>query len=164
MPSKPPRPRMARQSQRNNRVLITNISRGMIFWAEVLNREARGSEQRHNVPSPWLIVSTGRIHRRLPIVQAVPLTSKIAKDTGDFRHFRIKLLDSELTHYDISGEAPPDRPLNIGGQLALTEQLRVLSHDRLLGDPVAQLSSKGIFSVEAGIRYVLFSGRSAVNR
>lgn len=149
------RPEMVREKLRNGRTFIRNISRGMIFWAEVGPGEARGSEQNHKVPSPWLVVSTERIHQRLPIVQAVPLTSKIEKGAGEFRVFRIKLLESEIQYFDIPNPgAAPDRPLNPGEQLALTEQMRVLAHERLLGDPVAQVTSRGIFSVEAGIRYV----------
>lgn len=147
-----PRPSLSR-SQVSNREFVAGIERGMIFWAEVLPNESRDSEQHHQVPSPWLVVSKDSIHRRMPIAQAVPLTTKIDKGGGDFRHFRIKIPTSQIIYYDV---APPDRSLRVAqDQLVLTEQLRVVAHARLLGNPVAKLAKQAMSAVETGLRYVL---------
>ncbi|MBI4700265.1 MAG: type II toxin-antitoxin system PemK/MazF family toxin [Deltaproteobacteria bacterium] len=139
------------RERRDGRVFIRNIERGMIFRAEVLLAEARGSEQTHYKPTPWLVVSSDAINRRLPIVQAVPFTTKLHKGEGQFRAHSIRVLALHVTRFATTAGTAP---LHDGDQLALTEQLRVLSHDRLLGDPVGRVSKQALFSVEAGIRFV----------
>ena len=121
----------------------------MVLWATVPVAHALGAEQRHDVPSPWIILSTAQVHERLPIVQAVPLSSKLDKGEGPYRAYRIRILEREITHYDVP------KGLRAGDQLALTEQTRVLSHDRLNGDPIAMLSSGAVESVAAGVAYVM---------
>jgi len=133
------------------RTFIKGIQRGMVFWANVLPGEARDHEQHHAIPSPWLIVSVKRLHQ-LKIVQAVPLTSKLAKGDGDFRVHRIRLQPSHLSRYALP---PGEKGLNDGDQLVLTEQLRVLAHARLIGNPVAKATIEGLSYVEAGLKYVL---------
>ncbi|MFW6031633.1 MAG: type II toxin-antitoxin system PemK/MazF family toxin [Myxococcota bacterium] len=122
----------------------------MVFWATVWKREAVGSEQRHDFPSPWLIVSSDNLHSVMPIVIAVPLTSKLQKGDGAFRVHRIRI---PLTQ--ISKLQSQEKQLNDHDQLALTEQVRVLSHDRLKGQPVAMVKPQALYSVEAGLRHVL---------
>jgi len=142
---------------------VKGILRGMIFWAEVFPKEGRGSEQVHYGPSPWLVMSADAIHQRFPIVQGVQLTSKHGKEGppgSPYRQHRIRILASQITHYQVaappsgSNPMPPDKNLDPTDQLALTEQARILSHARLLGNPVAQVSPRALFSVEAGLRYV----------
>lgn len=152
-PGPPAQPRLERQ-EIEGRVLIKGIQRGMIFWANVLPIEAKDHEQNHDVPSPWLIVSVKRIHAQ-KLVQAVPLTSKLHKEQlagEDFRVHRIRLNPTHLTHYHL---ADGEKPLNDGDQLVLTEQLRVMAHRRLVGNPIAKVTIEGLTYVEAGLRYVL---------
>lgn len=149
-PSRPPRrpqPQLVREPGR-----VRGIERGMIFWASVTPMEARGSEQRHDDPSPWVVMSRDSIHQNLPIVQAAPLSTKTDKaDNPAFRKYRIFVPEEEVETYVLpAGE----RGLH-GSQLVLTEQARVMSHDRLVGSPVARLSKGALFSVESGLRFVL---------
>jgi mRNA-degrading endonuclease toxin of MazEF toxin-antitoxin module len=133
-----------------SRQRIVGINRGMIFWAVVDSTIAKGSETMHDVPTPWLIVSSDNIHRsKWAIVQAVPLTSKI-EQREKFRNARILLPDAEIKRY-----IGVSNPLRKGDSLVLTEQLRALSHDRLKGDPIAQVSGNALGAVEAGIKHVL---------
>ena len=119
----------------------------MIFWATVLPTEARGSEVRHETPSPWLVISSDKVNARWPIVQAVPLTSKVDKKDG---LARILIAAEEITPF--TGVA---KVLRRTAQLALTEQTRPLAHDRLEGDPIAEVSLAALLNVEAGVRYML---------
>lgn len=128
-------------------VFVRGIERGMIFWADVQVRETRGSEQHSQ--RPWLIVSHVSIHGRMPIVQAVPLSSQLAKEER-FRNHRIRIPEKDIL--PITGST--GQPLS-GDSLALTEQLRVLSHHRLIGEPPARVAAVSLYSIEAGIRHVL---------
>lgn len=130
---------------------IVGLKRGMIFWATVRRAEAQGSEQSHDYPNPWLVVSADIIHGTFPIVQAVPLSSKLAKETG-FRSHRIRIPISDISLYaPLAGV----KSLDAQDQLALTEQARVLACQRLNHQaPIAHISSSAMASVEAGIRYV----------
>ncbi len=155
-----PRPQLFREKRAardgTKTLWIHKIQRGMVFWAEVRSKEARESEQNHDLLTPWLVVSRKEIHQRLPIVQAVPLTTQLHKDSGDYRNHRIRVLASEVINYDIQNPgAKPDKPLDAQDQLALTEQTRVMAHVRLAGDPIAILPPKALLAVEAGIRYVM---------
>lgn len=132
-------------------IFVEGIKRGMIFWATVSQKAAEGSEQWHDVPSPWVIVSNDAIHSKLRVVQAVPLTSKLHKGDGPFKKFRIEILESGIDKYTASGI----RALDPGNQLALTEQLRVLSHARLQGGPIAALLPAALGSLDTGLIFVL---------
>lgn len=133
-------------------VQIHGIDRGMIFWAEVLYDETRGREQFSETPRPWLIVSSNAVHQRHPIVQAVPLTSPTTSKAESFRRARIILLDSHIHRLPV----PQGKTgLPSGDSIALTEQLRVLAHSRLIDDPIGRLSKQALYSVEAALAFVL---------
>lgn len=128
-------------------VHIDGIRRGMIFWVDVPGIETRDSEQYHDIESPWLVVSADVVHQRLPIVQAIPLSTKLHKADA-FRGARIRILASQIV-------ALKGRALELNDQLALTEQLRVLAHQRLNGDPAAIISDVAMMTIEAAIKYVM---------
>lgn len=122
--------------------------------ASTSHKEVHGSEQGHDQPSPWLVVSSDRLHTRFPIVQAIPLTSQLQKQE-QYLEARIRIAGSAIVHMTV---APSTRPLAVADTLALTEQLRVLSHERLLSDPIARISKSAYYAVEAGIKHVLGMG------
>jgi mRNA-degrading endonuclease toxin of MazEF toxin-antitoxin module len=132
------------------RVFIKKLRRGMIYWATVAPKEAQGSEQNHPVPSPWVIVSANKIHSSLPIVQAVPLTSKVHKAADGYLAHRILIDAPSVVAFPESKATPLT-----GDSIALTEQVRCMSHSRLLGDPIGELSPLALSMVDAGVRYVL---------
>lgn len=138
--------RVARRKDSNGHDRVDGIQRGMIFWASVTPAESKGSEQTHDQPSPWVIISADHLHQRLPIVQAVPLTSQLHQEEK-YRRARIRIPDAMIDRYP---DASP--PLQPGDSLALTEQLRAMSHSRLKGEPIGQLKKQAILSIEAGIR------------
>lgn len=134
--------------------MIRELERGMIFWGEVLKGESRGSEQWHDqaTPCPWVIISADIVHRRLPIVSAMPLTSKVEKDQNEyFRHYRIRVPEKLVCRYNLR---PGETQLR-GESLALTEQTRVLAHERLIGDPIAYLDARMLAALEAGAKAAL---------
>jgi mRNA-degrading endonuclease toxin of MazEF toxin-antitoxin module len=127
----------------------------MVFWGEVGPAESRDSEHFHPRDNPclWVVYSVDDVHRKLPIVQAIPLTSKLEKDQGsNFRFYRIRLFEAQ--HF-VKYEVPRTQPGFEGDSLALTEQLRVFAHDRLMGNPVAKVTTTGLAAIEAGVRFVL---------
>jgi mRNA-degrading endonuclease toxin of MazEF toxin-antitoxin module len=127
-------------------IRIQGIDRGMVFWVRVA--DGKGSELRHpNGESPWLIVSRPSVHNSLPLVQAVPLTSQIHQQKS--LSYRILLpLDS---FSQIQG---CQRPLS-GDSLALVEQVRVLAHERIQGEPCARLKKEKLAEVEVALKFVL---------
>jgi mRNA-degrading endonuclease toxin of MazEF toxin-antitoxin module len=147
-PAAPSQPNLKREDRKKPdgtpTVLIHGIKRGMIIWGDV------------PAGQPWLVVSRDDIHQRLPIVLAVPITSQLQKADGEtFRKFRIRILQKDITHYAITGT---DVALQAEDQLALTEQERSMSHDRLLGNPVAFVTPQALYAVEAGLKYVMYMG------
>lgn len=133
--------------QLSGRITVRNIQRGDLFMARVPLVHAKGSEQTHDDPTMWLVVSADDIHRRLPIVVAVPLTSKVDKDAG-FREARIRIPANEWLG-GTTGTPPTYE------SVVLTEQIRVLSHERLTKGPIARLTTRGKASVEAGLKHIL---------
>ncbi len=132
---------------RKTRGRIVGIERGMIFGAKVPFDHTVGSETAHDTPSPWVIVSAPVLHNRLPIVQAVPLTSKLENETGFYKH-RFRIPASAITKYDGGRLYATD-------QLALTEQVRVLAHNRLELPPCGKIPVAEMSKISAGLRYVL---------
>jgi mRNA-degrading endonuclease toxin of MazEF toxin-antitoxin module len=106
-----------------------------------------GSEQNHEDATPWLVVSSDAVHARYPIAIVVPLTSKLGK-MDDFRGARIVVPESQK----LPGK--DGAPLS-GDSLVLTEQVRVIAHERIIKGPVAKLSTAAMASVEAGLKHVL---------
>lgn len=120
----------------------SGICRGQIYWVDIPRDETRGSEQFKR--RPWLIVSGDHLQKTLPIVLAVPLSTQIQKQR-QFRGARIRIPASEIT---------PKGNWQPAECIALTEQVRVLSHERL-GNVAATVSKMVLSHVEAGLVYLL---------
>jgi mRNA interferase MazF len=116
--------------------------RGDIFWADLPEYNSVGSEQHGR--RPVLVLSTDAVNERLPICIIVPLSNQLQKVN---RHHRIKILESEK----IQEAGTPGCP---GESLALTEQIRCISQQRL-GQKVASVKPVAIAAIEAGIKFVL---------
>jgi mRNA-degrading endonuclease toxin of MazEF toxin-antitoxin module len=61
---------------------MANPQRGDIYFLEIPQAHTLGSEQHGR--RPWLIVSIDRLNARLPIVVAIPLSSKLDKGRGGY--------------------------------------------------------------------------------
>lgn len=122
--------------------------RGDIYWLEIKKEQTLGSEQYGY--RPWLVVSANSIHG-LPVVVAVPLTSELHKIEGA-RQFRILIPEKEKIQEPGHTKGCP------GESLALTEQVRVLSAERLPPQRAARLTERALGAVEAGIAFVLDIG------
>jgi mRNA-degrading endonuclease toxin of MazEF toxin-antitoxin module len=92
-----------------------------------------------------LIISVNIVNSTLPICIVVPLTSQLDKPN---RVHRIRVLESHKVQELGTNGCP-------GDSLALTEQVRCISRERLDGKRVARLKSVAIAAVESGIKYVL---------
>src|SRR5437879_8325635 len=106
----------------------SNPQRGDIFWANLPETESVGSEQYGR--RPVLVVSANSINQALPIVIVVPLTSNMAKKN---RQFRIAIPESQKVQEPGTSGCP-------GESLALTEQVRMISKDRLDNHRVARVT------------------------
>lgn len=118
------------------------VRRGDVYWVNIPKHHIVGSEQYKR--RPWLIVSANEISY-LPILIGVPLSFEIRKKN---RQFRIGILQT-----DIILEA--GHTLDIGERVALCEQLRCLSIDRLEGKRQARITDTALYAVEAGVAFVL---------
>lgn len=128
---------------------INGIKRGMIFWASVPWAHTLGPEQAHHLEqtSPWIVVSADAVHERLPIVQAVPCTSQLQNGSG-YDYFRIRL--KGIADYQ-RFQGPNVLKVE---QLALTEQARVLAHERLMLPVAGQVTARALHFLSGGLRYV----------
>lgn len=93
---------------------------------------------------PWVIVSNDRLHSSLPIVIAIPLSTRVHKRNRAHRIF--------IPAQEIVPEAN-ESPLQ--DSIALTEQVRVLSVDRLPPHRCAYLTGSALAAIEAGLVHVL---------
>ena len=134
--------------------MVLGIKRGMVFRVEVTEDESRGSEQWHSVNevAPYVILSSDVIHQKMPLAIAAPLTTKLHKDRGAFANHRIRIQPDHVQRYaeqaGVGGLDPEPR-------IVLTEQIRVVAHERLQENPVAQLDDQALDAVEAGVLYAL---------
>jgi mRNA interferase MazF len=117
--------------------------RGDIFWASFPGYQSVGSEQRGD--RPVLVVSVDQINRAYPICQIVPLSERVHKAN---RLFRILIPENEKIPEPGTAGCP-------GESVALTEQMRCVSRDRLKPQRVARAKPAAMAAVEAGIKYVL---------
>jgi len=117
--------------------------RGDIFWADLPIQDSVGSEQRG--PHPVLVLSVNIVNDHLPICVVVPLSSKLHKEN---RQFRIRITAAEKTQEPGTKGCPND-------SLALTEQVRCISRNRLDPKRVARATPIAVGAVESGIKYVL---------
>jgi mRNA-degrading endonuclease toxin of MazEF toxin-antitoxin module len=120
------------------------IRRGDIYWVDV--SPTVGSEQSEY--RPWVVLSVDAINSHLPIVIAVPLTGRLLK-AERCRTFRILIPDAEKV------QDPKHNKGCKGDSLALTEQIRVLSIERVPPQRAAYLTPRALASVEAGVAFVL---------
>ena len=119
-----------------------NPQRGEIYWIDVPRRHTVGSEQYKR--RPWLVVSTNAIGY-LPIVIGVPLSFEVQKKN---RTFRIAILATDII-------LEPGATLDPGERVALTEQVRVLSTERMEFPRQGRITETALYAVEAGLAYVL---------
>lgn len=118
-------------------------NRGDIFWADLPVLESIGSEQYGK--RPVLVLSVNSINSKLPICVVVPLSNQLQKE---IRQFRIRIAAGEKVQEPGTKGCPND-------SLALTEQVRCISRDRLDPKRVARATPIAVGAVEAGIKYVL---------
>jgi len=116
--------------------------RGDIFWADFPLTESVGSEQHKERPA--LVVSADAVNFALPVCIVVPLSTQMDK----WRQHRIRIHESDKIQEPGTAGCP-------GESLALTEQIRVVSVERLSLKRIACLKPAAMAKVEAGIRYVL---------
>ena len=132
--------------------ILPGIRRGDVYWVEVL--DTKGSEQ--SMRRPWVVVSTDNYHQRFPTVIAIPLSSQVHK-AGKLPGARILVEAAKLVP---TAHVNPALPflcaLNDSPSLALTEQVRTLAHERLVGrKPVATLAADALSDIDAGLSYIL---------
>ena len=119
-----------------------NPQRGDVYWVNIPKRHAVGHEQYKR--RPFLIVSNNSIHY-LDMVIGVPLSFQTHKAN---RQFRIRILASEII-------LDPGSTLDPGERIALSEQVRALSVERLEPTRQAKVSDNAVYSVEAGLAFVM---------
>ena len=120
----------------------TTPQRGDIFWVQLPQGQSIGSEQ-HGT-RPCVVLSASIISAHMPIAIIVPLSSQLHKGN---REFRIRIPQSEMI--PDPGCTCPDE------SIALSEQVRCISRDRLDARRVGRLKPVGLAAVEAGVKYVL---------
>lgn len=123
---------------------LTHPQRGDIYWVNIPQRHTVGHEQYKR--RPWLIVSNNAIVP-LGLVVGVPLSFQLQKKN---RLFRISILATEIIR-----EVGASNPLDPGERIALTEQVRTLSIDRLERPRSGRVTDTALFAVEAGVAFVL---------
>lgn len=98
------------------------MRRGEIWLGSVTSAETRGSEQHHDNPRPWLIVSHRSLFQGASLVVACPLTSS-ASSLGRTGHFSLEISEDDLNpHSGYSGR--------VTARAILVHQIRVMSADR----------------------------------
>lgn len=119
-----------------------NPKRGDIYWVLVPAHHTVGTEQQKR--RPWIIFSDESVTTQ-GLVIAVPLSQKIHKQN---RQFRILVTQANIIH-DLGSSLMP------GDRIALTEQIRAISIERL--EPLRQgrLTDTALYAVEAGVAFVL---------
>lgn len=129
-------------------VQIKGIRRGMVFWGDVSALSTVGREE-HNEPDkprPWIIVSSDKLHQKRQTVLAVPVTwremttfpaGNVVLDSADATP-----LNSDAARFQANGTV-------------LVEQVRVLAHARLKGEPAAMMKKAKMLEIDAALMYVL---------
>src|SRR5205807_8541416 len=115
--------------------------RGEIYWINVPRHHTVGSEQYKR--RPWLIVSTNAIGY-LNLAIGVPLSMQAQKQN---RQFRIAITQPNII-------LDPGSTLMPGERVALTEQVRVLSVERLEFPRSGRVTNAALYAVEAGLAFV----------
>jgi mRNA-degrading endonuclease toxin of MazEF toxin-antitoxin module len=92
-----------------------------------------------------LVVSATILNQAIPTCVVVPLSRNVGKAN---RNFRIRITDTAIIR-------EPGTTADLGESLALTEQIRCISRDRLDPKRSARVKPVAMAAVEAGIRFVL---------
>lgn len=121
---------------------VAKPQRGDVYWVKIPKHHTVGHEQYKR--RPFLIVSNNSIHY-LDMVIGVPLCSQTHKAN---RQFRINVLASDII-------LDPGTTLDQRDRVALTEQVRALSVDRLEPTRQAKVSDTAVSAVEAGLAFVM---------
>jgi mRNA-degrading endonuclease toxin of MazEF toxin-antitoxin module len=119
-----------------------NPKRGEIYWVLVPAAHTVGTEQQKR--RPWIIFSDDATVTQ-SLVIAVPLSLKVHKQN---RQYRILVTEANVLRDPGSSLIPGDR-------VALTEQIRSLSLDRLEPQRQGRLTDTALYAVEAGVAFVL---------
>jgi mRNA-degrading endonuclease toxin of MazEF toxin-antitoxin module len=123
-------------------MMSPNPHRGDIYWVPISQSHTVGSEQYKR--RPWVIVSSNAIVQ-VGMVIGVPLSQKVHKQNASFRIF---VANSNILYEQGTTLIPGDR-------VALTEQVRALSVQRLELPLQGRLTDTALYSVEAGLAFVL---------
>jgi len=92
-----------------------------------------------------LVLSVDAVNRAIPVCVVVPLSHQLDKAN---RQFRIRIVESGKINESGTKGSP-------GDSVALTEQIRCISRQRLDPKRVAYLKPVALAAVEAGVKYVL---------
>jgi len=120
----------------------TNPQRGDVYWVKIPKKHTVGHEQYKR--RPFLIVSNNAIHH-LDLVIGVPLSFQTQKAN---RQYHIQVLATDIAT-DLGSTLDP------GNRIALTEQVRCLSIERLEPARQARISDTAVYAVEAGLAFVM---------
>lgn len=118
--------------------------RGDIFWVNLPESQSVGREQ--NKRRPAVVMSMAPINDAHEICVVVPLTSQ--EHSADNIYHRIKVSPSEMVPESGTTGSPRE-------SIALTEQIRCVSIERLDSRRVATLKPSAMGRIEAGIKYIL---------
>jgi mRNA-degrading endonuclease toxin of MazEF toxin-antitoxin module len=116
--------------------------RGDVYWVRIPAQHTVGSEQYKR--RPWLIVSNSAT-LSANLVIGVALSQKVQKQNPTFR---ILITQANTILEAGSSLIPCDR-------VALTEQVRCLSIDRLEFPRAARVTDVALYMVEAGLAFIL---------
>lgn len=120
----------------------TNPQRGDVHWVNIPKSHTKGHEQYKR--RPFLVVSNNAIHH-LDLVIGVPLSFQTQKKN---RQYHIQVLATDIA-------MDPGSTLDPGDRIALTEQVRCLSIERLEPKRQARVSDTAVYAVEAGLAFVM---------
>jgi len=129
-------------------------SRGDIYHIEIAEGECVGRELKGG--HWWVVLSNEKLNAFVQLFTAVPLTSVlnkntgIPKDEGNFRFFKVRVLST-------SKKNDPGRKDKIfeGDSIALTEQARTLSVERITEPRAGTVDGDGLAAIEAGLLFVI---------
>ena len=122
-----------------------NPKRGEIYLADLPEDESIGSEQKGR--RPVLVFSADKVNDAVDSgCVVIPLTRKIEKAN---RNFRIRILEAHKIP-----ESGYEKMMS-GDSVALNEQIRFLSADRMDAKRVAVITPLALGAVESGVKFVL---------
>jgi mRNA-degrading endonuclease toxin of MazEF toxin-antitoxin module len=141
-PPSPPPPAVVATATPTTVAHATKPQRGDVYWVNIPKSHTKGHEQFKR--RPFLVVSNNAIHH-LDLVIGVPLSFQILKKN---RQYHIQVLATDIV-------MDPGSTLDPGNRIALTEQVRCLSVERLESDRQARVSDTAVYAVESGLAFVM---------